>query len=627
MPGLFTPAERLALAPPERLTPSQWADRYRYLPSNVTAEPGRYRSSRTPYLVGIIDSILEPIEEIVVKKAAQVGYTTGLQNLIGWSIDQDAAPVLLVMPSQDEARKLVDEQIIPLIDSCPQLQTHLLRSDPNAITKEVLKFDTMPLYLGWSGSAATLGRRSVKTVLMDEVDKFNPFSGRDAAPIPLARKRVTNYRHRGRVLIGSTPTTADGEVSKAFAGCPDKRAFQCPCVHCGIFQTLTFPQIKFTTPDIADPAVRADYIALHPEATHYECVGCRGRITDAHKPALLARGVWASEGQVIDRHGNADRPRPAAKRVGFHLSALLSPWVSFAQVASAFIRAQDDYGALMEWRNQTMGETHEAVVTTFKADDLRQQRPTAPDAGIVPRWAGKVIATADVHLNRYNFVVRAHGRGDRSQLLTAGTCDTLEDLTRICLNTPFQVQGSTQTMLPAIMFVDAGYRTDEIYAYSQTDGRIKPCLGARSYNPDRLLHWAMASKELGVNVVTIDTQYYKTKLATLRSSGKWKITKVVDDDYLTQMAGEHKVVDRKSGREVWVKISSGAQNHFMDCETYNLAAADHLQTNLLPDEPTMEAELMKSERQHEQDKQQPVPRSYPMPPPSNSWLGNTSKWF
>jgi len=63
------------LKPPDRLTVSEWADKYRYLSTRASAEPGRYRTSRTPYMKEIMDvlSAHDPTKEIVFQKCSQIG--------------------------------------------------------------------------------------------------------------------------------------------------------------------------------------------------------------------------------------------------------------------------------------------------------------------------------------------------------------------------------------------------------------------------------------------------------------------------------------------------------------------------------------------------------------------------
>ncbi len=57
--------------PPENLTVSDWADKYRVLPREGAAEGGKWRTSRTPYFKEVMDSFTDPtINRIVVVAAA-----------------------------------------------------------------------------------------------------------------------------------------------------------------------------------------------------------------------------------------------------------------------------------------------------------------------------------------------------------------------------------------------------------------------------------------------------------------------------------------------------------------------------------------------------------------------------
>ena len=79
------------LTPPPSLTVSQWSDANRQLSSESSAEPGRWRTDRVPYMRGIMDALNAPsITRIVVSKAAQVGYTEAINNVLGYFMDQDS---------------------------------------------------------------------------------------------------------------------------------------------------------------------------------------------------------------------------------------------------------------------------------------------------------------------------------------------------------------------------------------------------------------------------------------------------------------------------------------------------------------------------------------------------------
>ena len=75
------------LKPPEKLTVSEWADKYRILDAQTSAEPGKWNTSRTEYLKGIMNAFTDvEVEKIVFVKPTQVGGTECLNNMIGYVI-------------------------------------------------------------------------------------------------------------------------------------------------------------------------------------------------------------------------------------------------------------------------------------------------------------------------------------------------------------------------------------------------------------------------------------------------------------------------------------------------------------------------------------------------------------
>ncbi len=81
----------LGFKPKERLTVSEWADKYRMLSTKASAEPGRWRTDRTPYLKDIMNELshMSSTKQIVVMKGSQIGMALSLDTRIptpdGWS--------------------------------------------------------------------------------------------------------------------------------------------------------------------------------------------------------------------------------------------------------------------------------------------------------------------------------------------------------------------------------------------------------------------------------------------------------------------------------------------------------------------------------------------------------------
>ena len=90
---------RRGMRPDPDLTVSEWADAHRMLSSRASAEPGRYRTARTPYLRDIMDALSprHPAQRVTFMKAAQVGATEAGNNWIGFVIHHAPGPMLAVL--------------------------------------------------------------------------------------------------------------------------------------------------------------------------------------------------------------------------------------------------------------------------------------------------------------------------------------------------------------------------------------------------------------------------------------------------------------------------------------------------------------------------------------------------
>ena len=144
MTTIFTEITKFfqGLRPLDRITVSQWADKYRFLSPISSAESGQYRTSRTPYLRDIMDclSVHDPHRKIVFVKAAQIGGTEGASNFVGYSMHIAPAPTMFVQPTDKMVERLSKGRIDPLIENCPELKQRVApaksRDSNNTITQK-----------------------------------------------------------------------------------------------------------------------------------------------------------------------------------------------------------------------------------------------------------------------------------------------------------------------------------------------------------------------------------------------------------------------------------------------------------------------------------------------------------
>jgi len=578
------------LAPRDQLTVSEWADRYRILSSRFSAEPGPWRTSRVPYLREPMDAFAEDGVEIVVAVwATQLGKTEGLcVNCAGWVIDQNPAPALFVAPVKEPNATRIAERLVDMVRSSPRLRGHLTGSLQDA-KGYVKRFDTCTLRVGWAGSPASLASDPICYVWLDETDKFPSWSGQEADPIALALERTKTFRTRRKIVLTSTPTTQNGYIWRAW-----QRALQhhywVPCPHCGEYQVLRFGIDTVRWPeDERDPdRIRSQQLAW------YECEHCHERIDDHQKPAMLTNGRWLQADQTITRRRKTVGAPQASRVVGYHLNALYSPWLTWSDVAAAFLASKDEPARLMNFRNSWEALPWIEAADDVEADEL--ERNILPyDRGLVPSEAEVLVAAVDVHSEvgppLFYYVLRAFGAGETSWLVREGVIEGWEALTNIVLGEYPRENGGVERA--RLVGIDCRYRTGEVYAWCERHREVaRPLAGhgkGRMHSllkPVRVDYRQRSGRVIRGRLVrwNVDVGHYKAALVrhiqtAQGEPGAWYLHRQVSPEYCEQVTSEHLVrrYDRRGHQvEVWEAKRPGVENHYLDCEVYALVLADML---------------------------------------------------
>lgn len=109
------------LAPPPNMTVSQWADKYRRLSSESSAEPGRWRTSKAPYQREIMDAVCDMrVQKVVIMSAAQIGKTDALiLNPIGYYMHYDPSPIMVMQPTIQMAETFSKDRLSPMLRDTP----------------------------------------------------------------------------------------------------------------------------------------------------------------------------------------------------------------------------------------------------------------------------------------------------------------------------------------------------------------------------------------------------------------------------------------------------------------------------------------------------------------------------
>lgn len=194
----------LNLRPPEQISVSEWADKYRRLPAESSAEPGMWKTSRTPYMKKILDSVSdENVREVSIMSSAQVGKSELIINTIGYYIHNNPTSILLVQPTESTGKGFSKKRISPSIRDSPVLNNLVNQRESSILEK---KFMGGFLSIVGSNSPAGLSSQPIQVLLCDEVDRYEASAGHEGDPVTLAKKRTLTYEGIDKHIFVSTPT-------------------------------------------------------------------------------------------------------------------------------------------------------------------------------------------------------------------------------------------------------------------------------------------------------------------------------------------------------------------------------------------------------------------------------------
>ena len=578
-------AWRSGMRPDPDLTVSEWADRHRMLSGRASAEPGRYRTARTPYMGEIMDRLSpgDATQRIVFMKAAQVGATEAGNNWIGFAIHQAPGPMLAVQPTVELAKRNSRQRIDPLIDESPELRERVKPARSRDAGNTMLSKEFAGGILIMTGANSAVGLRSTpaRYIFLDEVDAYPASADEEGDPVTLAEARSLTFAHRRKVFLVSTPTIRGlSRIEREFEA-SDQRRFFVPCPHCGQEQWLKFERLRWQKG--------------RPETAEYHCEGCDQPIAEHHKTAMLEAGEWRATATAAD---------PGT--VGYHLSALYSPigWLSWERIVRAWDAAQGSDEAIKAFRNTILGETW---METGEAPDWRRlaDRREAWGAGTVPGRGRFLTAGADVQKDRIEVDVWAWGRGLESWLvdhlvLEGGPGDPAcwRQLTDLLGRVWRHENGAFLSL--ARLAIDTGYETSAVYAWSRQAGfaQVAPVKGVEGFNRTSpvtgptYVDATVAGKRLrrGARLWTVATSTFKTETYRfLRQErptaeeiaagasfppGTVHLPDWADGEWLKQLTAEQLVtVKTKRGfaRLEWRKLRE--RNEALDLRVYARAAA------------------------------------------------------
>lgn len=516
-----------------------------------------------------MDAVSDPtVETVVVMASAQTGKTECLGNVVAYHIDQDPCPILVLQPTLEMAQTWSKDRLAPMLRDTPCLRGRVrdARARDSGNTMLHKQFPGGHITMCGANSPAGLASRPIRVVLCDEVDRY-PFSaGTEGDPVGLAEKRTTTFFNRKRVRT-STPTIKGVSRIEAAFLASDRRRYHVPCPHCGHMQVLRWHNIRWDKD--------ADGGNM-PDTAAYYCEDCGGQITDADKSRVLGRGEWRAEGEFTGM-------------AGFHISALYSPWVSFAEIVAEFLASKHSPERLQVWTNTVLGEPYEEEGQ--QADDgalLSRREVYGP---IVPDGAGLLTAGVDVQADRLEVEVLAWGLASETWSMETRVIpgdptkpDVWRDLDDYILAQWHHEHG--QVMHITCTCIDTGYLTDEVYKFvrPRLARRVFPVKGIAGAGkpiagrPSKANSGQVPLYPVGVDTAK-DALFSRLRITT-PGPGYQHFTTDHDEEYFQQLCAEKKTTRFVKGFPVPSWTKTRPRNEALDIRVYAMAAYNILNPNM-----------------------------------------------
>ncbi len=597
----------------------EWAARNVVLPPK-SAEPGEYRPRRVPYMIPIQRAFDSPRWRMIVfMMGSQMTKSTGVLNVIGKRMDHAPVPVIYFGPSRNFVESVIEPRLTEMLRSSRSLFGKTLWGKKNKKTLKIVA--GAEIRLGWAGSATELAGQPAGLVIVDERDRMEGDIKGEGDPVELARARGETYPGF-TIGVTSTPLIGNVEVEKhpetglyhwKLADPEDiesatwklwqegtRHEWAWPCPHCGEYFIPRFSLLKF---DSSTPAKAARTARL--ECPNPACdSNLHGLvIDDSHKAEMNARGVFVAPGQRIAKDGTVTGPEPEGDTISFWVSGLASPFVPFGSRAADYVRAvrSGNTERLQTVINTRLGELfRNAAAGTVKPwQAIADLAVPYYRQGEIPRGVQRVALTVDVQKFGLYYVIRGWGARYESWLIRWGYLpgeterpEVWDDLSRL-------VDGGLDGHAFNVVLIDSGYRpgdrwkrpTNAVYDFCRryADGRVRAIKGKDNLpSPIRTAQAAVNSKgkatqRAGVILHHLDTDHYKSFVIGRldwppESPGGWHLPEDVDEAYCRQIVAESRVV-KPSGAVTWVRLHK--DNHYLDCEMMQAAAADLMQVHAL----------------------------------------------
>lgn len=577
------------LKPQPKTSTSVWADSYRMLSAGISAEPGRWKTSRAPYQQEIMDAFTQSgVNKVVVMSSSQIGKSDIINNVIGRFAHLDPCPIMMIQPTIEMAEDFSKSRIAPMIRDTKVLNGLFYdikskngkgeaktRDGNNTILSKI--FPGGRLIMCGANSPAGLASRPVRILLADEVDRFPASAGGEGDPVGLAEKRMTTFWNRVMGLF-STPTN-EGEsriADEYLAGTQEEWQHQCP--NCGEYHALRYVDMEADYSEHEDKKKRKIIVV---NDVKWVCPDCGFKFGE--QEIKTAPQKYVSQNPEAIQNGTRS----------FWLNAFTSPWMSWKKIMTEWLEARGDANREKVVVNTRFGEPYSLNDNTMDALPLMKRREQYGAA--LPDGVLLLTAAVDTQDNRLEYEVCGWGLHEECWGIVKGMILSKPDeaVTWQVLNgilDRIYTFGNGIGMKIARTFIDSGgHYTEFVYSYcAENIGLGRFPIKGYANRPGIPLVYKLG-KDVGCKVPLVilgvddGKQQIFNRLDVAEPGAKYMHFghdgdedlpyRGYDEVYFKGLLSEEKRLVKRNGvlKNVWIP-KSGVRNEPLDLRVYNLAA-------------------------------------------------------
>ena len=572
------------LKPLPKTSVSNWADNHRMLSSGISAEPGKWKTSRAPYQKDIMNAFTEPgIHRVVVKSSSQIGKSDMMNNVIGRFAHLDPCAIMMIQPTIDMAQDYSKTRIAPMIRDTKVLNNLFYdvksRDANNTILSKV--FPGGRLIMCGANSPAGLASRPIRILLADEVDRFPDSAGTEGDPVDLAAKRMTTFWNSCMGLFSTPTNEGSSRIDEEYlAGTQEEWQHKCP--NCGEYHLLRHIDMTVDYKEIKTPSGKKTVIV---NDVKWRCPHCGFSFSE--------KEMKQTPQKYISR--NADALKNGIR--SFFVNGFTSPWMTWTRIMREWLEAKGDPEREKVIMNTVFGESYKQK-GAFEDEQIFLRRRESYRAEL-PNGVLLLTAAIDTQDNRLEYEVVGWGEEEecwgirKGIVLGAPNQDrTWKEIDNILDKTYHFADGKGLKVVRT--FIDSGgHYTSDVYNYCQKNfHKQRFAIKGRGGPGIPLIYKIAKANNAKAPLILLGVDDGKQQIMdrlSIDSPGplyfhfpqdegiKELSNRGYDDLYFKGIISEHKKVYKRNGvlREVW-ETTKNVRNEPLDLRNYNLACMKSL---------------------------------------------------